>query len=99
VATSINDLQKLFLQGPICKNFVPGKVRKAVDYVITKTQLPVHCLALEIKPRCWCLVLPVLPFLPLNGMPSLPYIYLAKFYIITCLGGPLMQHFWKSVQE
>ena len=37
-----------------------------------------------------------LTILALNGMPRSPYFYLAKFYTITCLGGP---SFWKSVQE
>lgn len=99
VATSISDLQKIIsarFSRPICKNFVPGKVRKAVDYVITKIQLPGHCLALEIKPRCWCLVLPVLPFLPWTGCPARRTFTWRSFIPLPVWEGHLFENLFKN---
>lgn len=71
-------------------------VRKAVDYVTTKFQLPGDCLALEIKPKCWSLVLPVLPFLPTNRMPTCRTFIWQCFISLPVWEGHLFENLFKN---
>lgn len=127
MATSISDLQKLFLkvyQGQSAKILSLAKllpsveircrvhsemycifgslcpstqyVRKAVDYVTTKIQLPGDCLALEIKSKCWSLVLPVLPFLPTNRMPTCRIFIWQCFISLPVWEGHLFENLFKN---